>query len=75
VMMRVMGGATFRVGDEAVLLVRKSASAHRLLGLAAGKLDVERARDGRALVRWPAGDGVEIIALDDAMERLRRSAP
>ena len=76
IVMRVIGGASFRVGDRSIVFLTRRSGVHRLLGLGAGKLDVY-SRDGRELVAWPHDNIVEEAPLArvlDGLSSLARGA-
>jgi hypothetical protein len=73
VVMRVVGGADFHVGDRSILFLKAQSGGHRLIGLASGKLDVYT-RDGRESVVWPKDGTVEEVPLARVLDELRSLA-
>jgi hypothetical protein len=73
VAMKVVGGADFRVGDRSIVFLSTQGGVHRLLGLAAGKLDIYT-RDNRELVTWRNEDTVEELPLRRVLDELRALA-
>jgi len=73
VAMRVIGGAQFHVGDRSILFLTAQGGIHRVVGLAAGKLDVFTRR-GQQMVTWPAAGPTGAVPLDTALDQLRTVA-
>lgn len=73
VVMRVIDGAAFRVGDRSIVFMTKRDGARRLLGLGAGKLDVRKS-GGQELVAWTRDGLVEEATLQRVLGELRTMA-
>lgn len=71
VVMRVIDGAEFHVGDRSIVFMSARDGVRRPLGLAAGKLDV-RTRDGSDVVAWRKESAVEEVPLTRVIAELRR---
>jgi hypothetical protein len=67
IVMRVLGAPEFRVGQRAILFLAKTGEAHRVVGLAQGKVDVEHLPGGD-VVRW---EGDALLPLDRALDKIR----
>jgi hypothetical protein len=73
VVMRVIGGADFRIGDRSIVFMSTRQGVRRLIGLGAGKLDV-RTRDGQELVALSRGATTEELPLRRVIDELRAMA-
>jgi hypothetical protein len=73
VVMRVIDGAAFRVGDRSIVFMTQRDGLRRLLGPGAGKLDVH-ARGGQELVAWTKNGVVEEATLQRVLGELRTMA-
>jgi hypothetical protein len=70
VVMRVIDGASFRVGDRSILFLSHRDGVHRLVGLGAGKLDV-RTSAGQQLVAWHRNGVVDELPLARVLDELK----
>lgn len=73
IVMRVVDGAQFHVGDRSIVFMSARGGVHRLMGLAAGKLDV-RTRASADVVAWPKNGAVEELPLSRVLSELRTLA-
>jgi hypothetical protein len=70
--MKVMGAPEFRPGERALLFLASEGPVHKVVGMAAGKLDVTRDADGVERVRWARpGTGAAQVPVDEVMTQLR----
>lgn len=66
--MRTIGGAEFGPTDRSLLFLRRRSVGDLVVtGLAQGKLDVLRARDGIDRVRWTRTNASSLVPLNDAL--------